>query len=177
MPTFGEELNSDAQIVASPQETILSNAHIITTGTKQVTIGSDAMIKASVSVGINSQAWMERFTAPIRIFPLDDEDYNLFDDDERVRFGIPYDVNSEPVHVHIQLATDAAFTNVIFDFMSWQEPSRWAYFNGSTYVQWPDEGVPFVGQGGEGRFKIQGPVAEQLINRGKWYWRIRGVRK
>jgi len=143
-------------------------------------LDSDMHITRSNSQAITSDA--EIFALELHtaiIYPLTDEEYYLNDEQERMRFAVPthtvFAGISLRVHVHVQFASDPYFNDVFWDYYSWQYPDRFSYFDGNEFVPWPLEGVHPDYYGNEGNFKVQGPEPEQLIQRGRWYWRIRGV--
>lgn len=185
-----ETITSDAWIEEVQEETITSDAYIL--AGQDIGLTSDMYIKvldntetidsmsyvevADITGTIKSDSYIVRLSPGYKIYPVGNQDYNLSDPDERLRFKIPFSSDGYKVHIHIQVAADAGFTNVIGNFYSWQHEGRWTYWNGTDFVDWPSDGIAPADQWEEGRFRIQGLInPEDLISRGVWYWRIRGV--
>jgi hypothetical protein len=173
-----ETITSDAWIYSTEQGDITSDA-IIKKLDNTETITSDGYIIWTQSEILNGDANIVRIGIPYKIYPVGiDQDYNLSDPDERIRFRIPFDSDGDNMDIHIQVASDAGFTNIIGNFYSWQYAGRWTYYDGSSFVAWPSAGIPPTSQLQEGRFRIQGLInPEDLIQRGVWYWRLRGVNR
>lgn len=183
----GGSLDSDMVIADADSKIIHSNATIIPEDWNIIhsdmvllpatsgTLDSDMVIVDAGSKLIHSNSYIVKIGVPDKLNPLQDTEYNLSDSSERIRFIIPDTTADSNVDIHIQIASDENFNNVLWDFFSWQDSSRWEYWNGSSFVSWPSDGVPPAYYGNEGRFKIQGPEAESLINRGRWHWRIRTI--
>lgn len=145
---------------------------------RQKTIGSLSYIKKVNDEEIRSDANIVTIGIPYKIYPLDDEEYNLSDSDERLRFEIPAIADNSNVNIHIQIASDSDFNNVLWDIYSWQFLDRWEFWDGSSWQSWPADGVTDSYYGNSGRFRIQGLVdPEDIINRGRWYWRLRCVKR
>jgi hypothetical protein len=162
---------SNAYIKATLTKTIYSDAYVIKGG--QVNIPSDAWIRRTEEETLTSDAWVYRISTPLNIFPLDGEDFNISDSTERIRFNIPNDISgTDNIHLHIQLALDADFVQVVFERYTWQDTSIWTYYNGTGFVEFPTAGIPPSEQGAECRVNIFGQIS---LHQPILYWRVRGV--
>ena len=172
-----ETLSSDANIIFVNEETLNSNVNIlyITDATinsnskvkvlQEKTLTSNTLITKGVNKYIYSDAHIYSITTPVNLFPLNNEDMDL--ENEEIRFYIPYGSSGDNMDIQLDIYSGS---RVILTLFSWQFQSRWTYWDGSSFVQWPVSGIGIAQQGNEARINIDG-----LIDSGIFNWRVRGV--
>jgi len=163
-----ETFNSDYFIMLQNEETLSSDSYIVVN--RSETLNSEMYILVETDTSLNSDSVICFINIPHPQYPLPGDKINFSDDQAFVTFTLPDNKFGQGIQVQLEIASDAAFNDILFSDSSWNQ-TNWQYFDGLLWMPWPSDGVDLAYTGNLGRLNIQNKLARP----GNFYWRTRGI--
>ena len=121
-------------------------------------------ISISLSKQVQSRAKIVRISKVRLVSPPDQSEQIS---PVEFKWKIPSSADNKNIHCHIQIATDENFSSIEVEKKTYKD-SGFQYWNGSSWVDYPTNGVSSEFYGNEARIIIP-------LSLGTKYWRVRGA--